>query len=467
VTLFFLPVCDDSNCLHAQWRPTQLGQISTLDKILATGQLTILTQNNANSYFIYREDHMGFEYDLAKAFASQLGVGLKVKTPGWSQLIPFLLRNKGDIIAAGMTITEPREELIDFSFPYMDVQQMVIVHKDMMFVRDMEDLSLITIHVREHTSYEQRLNELQKQGYDLNIQLHTNTPTEEFIRLVAEQQIEATVADSNIAQLNRRYYPDIHMAFPISEKQRLGWGIHSADHTLLQAVNEFLRTAQDDGTFGRIYQRYYAPAAIFDYVDLKKFHQRVESRLPKYESVIKKEAKEFGFDWRLIAAVIYQESHFDPHATSYTGVRGLMQVTQDTAREMGISNRLNPQQSIHAGVKYLYRQYQRFDHIQDHEQRIRFALASYNIGYGHVRDAQRLAQKQGLNPNTWSTMLKTLPLLRKQKYYTQTRYGYARGTEPVRYVKRIFSYYDILRQKAEPVTTTASRNTAEETIGQK
>ncbi len=239
-----------------------------------------------------------------------------------------------------------------------------------------------------------------------------------------------------------------------------------SDHTLLQAVNDFFRTAQEDGTFGRIYQRYYAPAAIFDYVDIKKFHQRIQARLPKYEAIIREEAKKFGFDWRLIAAVIYQESHFDPNATSYTDVRGLMQVTQDTAREMGIANRLNPQQSIHAGVKYLYRQYRRFEHMTNHEQRIRFALASYNIGYGHVRDAQRLAQKQGLNPDIWSSMQKTLPLLRKPKYYTQTRYGYARGTEPVRYVKRIFSYYDILRQKADVEKAEASVPSAGKTMVQ-
>jgi membrane-bound lytic murein transglycosylase F len=466
LSVSFLPAFEGNSYLHAQWRPTQMEPITTLDKILATGQLTILTQNNANSYFIYREDQMGFEYDLAHAFASRLGVDLQVKTPGWSQLIPLLQKNKGDIIAAGMTITEHREQLIDFSIPYMDVQQMIIVHKKMSSLQDMEDLSGITLHVRKHTSYQERLNELEAQGYDLNIQLYKNIPTEEFIRLVAEQNIDATVADSNIAQLNRRYYPDIHIAFPISEKQSLGWGVRTSDHTLLQAVNDFLRTAQEDGTFARIYQKYYAPAAIFDYVDIKKFHQRIQVRLPKYEAIIREEAQQFGFDWRLIAAVIYQESHFDPHATSYTGVRGLMQVTQNTAREMGIANRLNPQQSIHAGVKYLYRQYQRFEHMRNHEQRIRFALASYNIGYGHVRDAQRLAQKQGLNPDIWSSMQKTLPLLRKPKYYTQTRYGYARGTEPVRYVKRVFSYYDILRQKAEVEKAEAALSSAGKTMVQ-
>jgi membrane-bound lytic murein transglycosylase F len=331
LVLTVLPSCEDRGLLHAQWRPTQLGRLNTLQKILINEQLTILTQNNANSYYIYRESPMGFEYDLARAFASRLGVDLHVATPSWSRLIPSLQREAGDIIAAGMTITEQRSKEIAFSVPYMNVQQMVITHKDRNDLQDLDDLAERTIHIRNHTSYQRRLQELQEQGVELNIKVHDNVPTEEFIRLVANKDIQLTVADSNIAQLNRRYYPDVRMAFPISEKQSLGWGVRKTDQTLRKAINDFLITAQEDGTFARIYQRYYASASIFDYVDVKKFHQRIQTRLPKYESTIKKEANDYGFDWRLIAAVIYQESHFDPHATSYTGVQGLMQVTQDTA----------------------------------------------------------------------------------------------------------------------------------------
>ena len=428
----------------------------SLVQIVASGRITVLTQNNANSFYMYREKEMGFEYDLAQAFAHDLGLSLQIRTPGWSELIPSLQKKNGHFIAAGMTITEKRQEEVDFSIPYMDVQQMVVVHKDAHSIQDLDDLSGMTIHVRKHTSYQQRLEELQEEGVDMKLKVHTNMPTEEFIRLVANKDIQATVADSNIAQLNRRYYPDIRIAFPISEKQSLGWAVRKQDQALLHAINDFLISAQNDGTFARIYQKYYANVAIFDYLDLKKFHQRLTTRLPDYQETIKEEASQFGFDWRLIAAVIYQESHFDPQATSYTGVQGLMQVTQDTAQEMGITNRQDPEQSIHAGVKYLSRLYARFEEISNQEQRLRFALASYNIGYGHVRDAQRLAQKQGLDPNKWSSLLTTLPQLRQSKYYTQTRYGYARGTEPVRYIKRIFAYYDILRQKAETTSSTAN-----------
>ncbi|MFP4257477.1 MAG: membrane-bound lytic murein transglycosylase MltF [Desulfovermiculus sp.] len=455
-----LPASLQAEPLHAQWYPTRLARISSLQKIKALGRITLITQNNANAYYMYRGDKMGFEYDLAQAFAEHLGVSLHVVTPGWSQMIPALKKRKGDFIAAGLTITENRQEHVAFSLPYMDVQQMVIVHKDQSAIQRTEDLSGLTIHVREHTSYEQRLQELRDQGLDVHIVLHRDVPTEDLIRQVAAKDIPATVADSNIAQLNRRYFPEIRMAFPISERQSLGWAVRKQDQALLQAINEFLASAQDYGSFAQIYHNYYANAAIFDYVDLKKFHERIKTRLPDFAGMIKKEAKAFGFDWRLIAAVVYQESHFDPQASSYTGVKGLMQVTLNTAREMDIANRLEPAQSIHAGVKYLSLLYDRFKDINDHTQRIRFALASYNIGYGHVRDAQRLAQNEGLDPNKWSSMTKILPLLSQPRYYSQTRYGYARGTEPVRYVKRIFSYYEILRQKADTSPSTVQESSS-------
>ncbi len=455
-----VPASLQAESLHAQWYPTRLARISSLQKIKALGQINLVTQNNANAYYMYRGQKMGLEYDLAQSFAEHLGVSLHVLTPGWSQMIPALEKGKGDFIAAGLTITENRQEHVAFSIPYMDVQQMVIVHKDQATIQSEKDLNGLTIHVREHTSYEQRLQELQDQGLDVHIALHRDVPTEDLIRQVATKDIPATVADSNIAQLNRRYFPEIRMAFPISEKQSLGWAVRKKDQSLLQAINNFLASAQEDGLFAQIYHNYYANVAIFDYVDIKKYHDRIETRLPDFENMIKKEAREFGFDWRLIAAVVYQESHFDPHASSYTGVKGLMQVTLNTAREMGITNRLEPAQSIHAGVKYLSRLYDRFKGIKDHTQRLRFALASYNVGYGHVRDAQRLAQKQGLDPNKWSSMIKILPLLSQPRYYSQTRYGYARGTEPVRFVKRIFSYYEILRQKADTSPSTAQDRTS-------
>lgn len=411
-------------------------------------KLKVIMVNNANVYYSYRGQSMGFEYDLVNKFADYLGVGLEILTPGWDKMFEVLNNGEGDLIAAGLTITEPRKKIVDFSDCYLNVQQQAIVHKKNRTIKKISDMLGKKIHIRSGTSYQQRLQELQGEGLDIDIVLHRNVPTEEFIRQVAAEEIEITIADSNIALLNRRYYPDIRIALPIEESQSLGWAVHKGNKKLLKKVNNFFDEIKHNGTFENIYERYYRNVSIFDYVDLKKFHKRLETRLPKYELIIKREAKKHGFDWRMIAAVVYQESHLNPKASSYTGVRGLMQITQDTAKEMGIKNRLDPAQSVQAGVYYLAKLYNRFDEIDNPDERLLFALASYNIGYGHVRDAQHICRKKGLNPLKWASLKKALPLLRFEEYFKGARYGYARGTEPVRYIGRILTYYDIIKRKA-------------------
>ncbi|MDZ7831158.1 MAG: membrane-bound lytic murein transglycosylase MltF [Desulfobacterales bacterium] len=417
---------------------------SSLSRILNRGEITVITDNSAHGYYIYREESMGFEYDLAKAFADYIGVELNVITPGWNAMFTALKSDKGDFIASSLTRTENREARVDFSREYMAVQQQVVVRKGSSGIDEMADINGRTIHIRSHTSYHERLRALKERGISLAIKLHENIPTEEFLRQVQDREIDLTVADSNIIQLNRRYYPDIYPAFPISEKQSLGWAVKTGDRALLEKINAFFDHIKETGTYAKIYNRYYAGTEIFDYVDIKKFHRRLKTRLPKYQDTIVNVSKKYNFDWRLIAAQIYQESHFDPQAQSYSGALGLMQLTGVTANEMGVSDRLDPGANIRGGIKYLHVLYQRFDKIPPPE-RIKFALASYNVGYGHVRDAQKIAQKQNLPPTSWKTMETVLPLLRYPKYYQQTRYGYARGTEPVRYIKRIYKYYDILR----------------------
>lgn len=418
-----------------------------LQTILESGEITVLTRNNAHCYYTYRDDPMGFEYDLAKAFSDYLGVELKVVTPNWGGLIDALNEGKGDFIAASLTITPLRRELIDFSDEYLPVQQKIVLHKTNNQIRGVEDLKGKTVHVRCGTSYEERLRELNEEGKGIIIKCYDDMPTEELIRMVAEREIEVTVADSNVALLNRRYYPDIEICFPIEEQQSLGWAVKKGEKALLKKMNEFFEEIDRKGIRGKIYEKYYAKVDIFDYVDLKKYHRRLDTRLPKYKDIIKKVAEKFGFDWRLIAAMIYQESHFNPNATSHTGVKGMMQLTQNTAKEMGVKDRRDPEQSIKGGVKYLEKLYQRYDGAKDPD-RLLISLASYNVGHGHILDAQGIARKKGLDPNSWSSLEDTLPLLLYPKYYKNTKYGYCRGREPVRYVNRITTYYDILRRDA-------------------
>jgi len=418
-----------------------------MKKINKSGELIVLTRNNAHCYYIYQDKNMGFEYDLAKAFADYLGVKLTIRVTEWENLIKEVSEANGDIIAANMTVTKSRQDRVDFSNECLSVQQKIIIHKENTQIKEIIDLKGKTIHVRRGTSYQERLNELNEEGFEINIKEHYDVPTEELIRQVSKKEIEITVADSNIALLNRRYYPDIEIAFPIEEPQSLAWAVRKGEKALLMKINNFFATIKSDGTFSRIYEKYYAGVEIFDYIDLKKFHERIETRLPKYEAIIQEAAKKYGFDWRLITAMIYQESHFDQHARSYTGVRGIMQLTLPTAEEMGVSNRLNPEESIIAGVRYLTKLYQKYKKAGDGD-RLLITLASYNVGHGHIVDAQKLALEMGLNPYIWSSLEKTLPLLRFKKYYKKSKSGYCRGTEPVRYINRILTYYDILKRKA-------------------
>jgi len=423
------------------------GMAGSLSRIREKGKIIVITRNNAHCYYIYRGEPMGFEYDLARSFAEYLGVELGVRVFPNSEMIKALNEGKGNFIACSKAITPARKKLVGFSEHYLSIQQRVIVHKGNHSIRGVSDLNGKVIHVQRATTYEERLSELRESGIDCTVMLHEDVPAEELIRQVAEGTIEVTIADSNIAQLNRRYYPDIKIGIPIEEPQGLGWAVRKGDKALIGAINGFFNRIKSDGSFDDIYKSYYGDVQVFDRFDVMEFHRRIKRRLPKYEPIIKMAAEKYGFDWRLIAAVIYQESHFNPGAKSHRGVRGLMQLTLRTAQEMGVTNRLDPEQSIMGGVKYLRKLYERYYKIQGFD-RMLIALAGYNVGPRHIRSAQKIAEEKGLDPYRWPSLEKTLPLLCYERYIQATNSGYCRGTEPVRYINRILIYFDILRRKA-------------------
>lgn len=430
---------------------------STLDRIRSTGKLRLITANSLNTYSYYEGQPTGFEYDLALEFAKYLNVELDVVTPGWNNLFVYLTQDKGDFIAAGISITTQRLEDAAFSIPYMTIQQRVIHHNLIFGPKNIEDLRFRTFHVRRDTSYHYRLEQIQASGIALNYILHDNIPTEELIAMVNRREIRFTIADSNIALLNQRYYPDIRIGIPIQERESLAWAVRKNDTDMIVEINRFFLHANATGILRKITNKYYENTQNFDVYEIKKFHERIKTRLPKYKRVIMEESKKYGFDWRLVTAVVYQESHFNPNAKSFTNVRGLMQVTHATAREMGITNRRNPSQSIRAGIGYLNKMYQKFSHIEDEYQRMLFSLASYNIGYGHVQDALKIAEEKGLDPTTWQALKTCLPLLSKTQYVKTAKHGYARGWEPVQYVERILTYFDILKQKTKSLESTDSK----------
>ena len=417
----------------------------TLFDILKSGEITVITRNNSHTYYSYRDQPMGFEYDMAKAFADYLGVKLNVRVAEkWDSMIPDLKQGNGAFIAANLTILPQREEHVVFSDPYMSVRQRIVVHRKNSKLKKISNLSGETIHVRKGTSYQAQLEKLKKTGLNFEIKLHDDIPTEELIRMVEEKEIKITVADSNIALLNRQYYPETVMGGPISESQTVAWAVHPKSRHLIEQINIFLKTVMENGAFEEIYTRYYKYAQEFDYVDMAVYHRRISTHLPLYDLIIKKAARKYGFDWLMIAAQIYQESHFNPMAISPSAAYGLMQLTINTARSMGITDILDPEQNVMTGTKYL-RKLHKLYRDADMPDQLFISLASYNIGQGHVRDAMNLARQMNLDPLKWSSLTKTLPLLQYRKYYKNTLYGYCRGNEPLRYVKQIMTYYDILK----------------------
>ncbi len=424
------------------------GKNKSLERAEESKTITIITRNNGHCYYIYRDQEMGFEYDLAKAFADFMGVELRVKvSETWDELLPLLHKGNGEVVAASMTKTPYRSELVDFSREYLSVQQFIITHKNNSEIKSIDDLEHKSIHIRQGTSYEERLRALKQSGLDIRIKAYEDSLTEELIEEVERGDIQVTVADSNVAFLNRRYYPDIRIAFPLGKPESLAWAVKKGETALLAKINEFFEKIKEDGTFNEIYKRYYAYVESFDHLDIKRFQQRIGTRLPRYEKAIKQAAEMHRFDWRLIAALIYQESQFNPWARSFSGVRGLMQLTLPTAADMGIENRLNPRESIMGGVQYLRHLHDLYDKAYEPDRTL-IALAAYNVGKGHVLDARNLALKLNLDPNKWISLERTLPLLRQRKYYKNSKFGYCRGTEPVFHVKNILTYYEILKREA-------------------
>ena len=349
------------------------------------------------------------------------------------------------MIAADLTVTAKRLRQVSFSEGYLTTRQQIITNRYHRNIRGPGDLEGRTVHVRRGTSYQERLEEMQAAGLVVNIRLHVDVPTEELIRQVALGDIGITLADEHIALLNRRYYPGARVVSPVSEPQAIGWAAHKNAVQLRRRINRYFKQIKANGKYAQIYDRYFSNLEMFDYVDVRSYHRRLRTRLPSYQPIIEEAALLNNFDWRLIAAQMYQESHFNPAARSHAGAYGLMQLTIQTARSLGVTDILDPLQNIQAGVLHLKMLYDFFSNAPEPD-RMFIALAAYNVGQGHLRDARDLARKFKLDPDRWASLEYTLPLLRYRKYYKNARYGYCRGTEPIKYIRQIYFYYDILKR---------------------
>jgi membrane-bound lytic murein transglycosylase F len=416
---------------------------ASLQRIIDRGYVTVGTLYGNTSYYLDAEGPAGFEYELAQKYAAYLGVELKMM-PSYNlkDLFEQLDSGEVDLLAAGLSVTNDRLQKYRFAPSYDDVSQKLVFKQGNIRPRELSDLTG-KLAIVAKSSHVENLTRLKQSSPELTWSVSHELDSEELLLSVLSGEIDYTVVDSNTLAINRRYYPEISIGFTMHKAEPLAWMLSkNSDDTILGSLIEFFGQVHHNGVLLALDDKYYGHIEEFNYVDTRMFIKAIEKTLPKYQPLFEKYGQDM--DWRLLAAISYQESHWDPHARSYTGVRGMMMLTLPTAKQMGIKSRLDVEQSIRGGAKYIKQLIDRMPARVPEPDRLWFALASYNIGLGHLNDARTITKQQGGDPDRWVEVKERLPLLKQKKYYKKTRYGYARGDEPVNYVENIRRYYDTL-----------------------
>jgi len=418
-----------------------------LQSIKEKKQLIVVTRNAPTTYYELHDEWMGFERDMVLAFAEYLGVKVKFITKeSTAEIISAIKNGEAHIAAAGLTKTKERSDQFLFGPVYQKVQQQVICRNGGKRPKNINDLTGVQILVPKNTSYEERLIQLKQKYKKLQWQTGTGLTSEVLMEQVWSKKIDCTIADSNIAAINRRYYPELSIRFNITKPEPLAWLMSPKAELLQQEINKWFSKFKKTGKLSELDNRYYGYIDLFDYVDTRAFVRSIDKILPRYQNIFKQASAKYDIEWTQIAAQAYQESRWSPSAKSPTGVRGIMMLTRITAKGLNIENRLDPVQSINGGARYYADLYKRLPETIKPPDRSWFALAAYNVGMGHIYDARTLARQLKKNPDLWQELSKVLPLLTKKEYYQKLKHGYARGREPVRYVQRTRDYQDILEK---------------------
>jgi membrane-bound lytic murein transglycosylase F len=408
--------------------------------------LRVLTRNNAATYFVWRGQFLGFEYELMKRFADSHGLHLEMVVPNrWGDLIPTLTSGGGDLIAASMTVTEARKKQgIAFSKPYNLVTEELVGRSNGPKFTDVKDLRGRTVVVRRSSSYWATLQELRDQGIDFRLEAAPDSmETEEIISRVATGEYDLTVSDSHILSVELIWRSDIKPLLTLNGPVPHGWAVREENHQLLSALNAFLDKEYKKRFYNLVYDKYFQNTnRIKDHVASHQKHSE-KGNISPYDAQVQKYAEEYGFDWALIVAQMYQESRFDPQAESWAGAQGLMQILPSTGDLFGVDDLHGVDTSIQTGVRYLAWLHERFEPELTVQDRMWLTLASYNAGLGHVRDARILARKMGWNPDRWfNNVERAMLLLSRRSFYQLATHGYARGKETVDYVRQIRDRYN-------------------------
>lgn len=432
-----------------------------LNVILKRGYINALVDNNSISFFIYKGHPMGYDYELLNLFAKHLKVHLKIKvTSGADDAIQKLNNGEGDILAFPIAVTKERRKHVSFTRPHYTSYQVLVQRKphdwrklkqeqiNESVIRNPAELIGKEVHILKNSAFKQRLQNLSEEtGGDIIIREDsTGAETESLIRQVAQGAIDYTVANHTIASVNASYYPDLDVNTILSLPQQLSWAVRKSSPALLAALNEWLATIKKEPTFMVIYNKYYKSPRT-SLIRMKSDYSSLGgNKLSPYDPLIKEGAEKLGWDWRLLAAVIYQESRFKPDNQSWAGAQGLMQLMPQTAQQFGVTDPNNPRQSITAGVKFLrYLDNYWSRTVYNQTERLKFVLASYNAGLTHVQDAQRLAEKYEKDPTLWDGNVETFLVRKSEPLFYQDdiiRGGYCKCEEPINYVRSVLARYE-------------------------
>ena len=424
---------------------------SLLQQVLDVGELRVVTRDSPTSYVEGPDGPTGPEYDLVRAFADELGVALVIESvESISEIVPKIMSGKVHMAAAGLSITESRLEFLNFGHPYEMVDMHLIYKLGSGKPNSIDDIIGGSIEVLAGSSHVDMLESLRDVYPELAWTENADVDAAELLMKVAEAEIDYTIADSTEFNIQRHFHPDLRVALDLQLGDPLAWAFpKEKKNELLSLADDFLIKAERSGVLARVKDRYYGHTTKFDYVGTRNFIRHYELRLPKFRDYFEQAGDDWGVDWRLLAAIGYQESHWRSQAVSPTGVRGIMMLTQDTAAYLGLDDRLDPKNSIFGGAQYYARQTERVADTVDEPDRTWMALAAYNVGFNHIKDARQIVEWNGGNPDIWLDISEALPLLSQRSWYSRLPYGYARGWEPVLYVNNIRSYYNILKWLTE------------------
>jgi membrane-bound lytic murein transglycosylase F len=444
IQLFFLPVlcvllissCGDKK--------------TVLESIRESGELRFVTVESPLTYFKGSDGKAeGLEYELASMFAASLDLDLNlIVVKNKHDVTSLINKNKAHIGSSASALSGYPDNMLEYGPAYITAKRQLVYHQKNRRPGSIADIKEDEVVIGEDVSYQMLLKKLSFFYPDLAWRVLENKSMTEILKMVNDLKEPMAIADSNWIDMYRYLFPEIRVAFDITGELPVAWVYQlNSDRSLDEAVRKYFNKINKNGLLDKLINQYYKYAKSFDYIDTRVFIENVHKTLPKYKELFIKSARETELDWFFLAAMSYQESHWNPEAKSSTGVRGLMMLTKDTARSLGVDDRLDPEQSILGGARYLIKMKARIPERIQGEDRLWFALAAYNVGFGHLQDARRLTQSQGGDADKWLDVRERLPLLADESWHQETRYGYARGSEPVIYVKNIRRYYDILKWK--------------------